>query len=126
MIREHSSQAQIAKTLDVSKSHVSYYVQKATKIGYINEICRDSIKILELTQKGTNFIDQYKNNTSTKQQLPRCRAENVRFKAEVYKLPSKSIDWNKVSMNNWSQYTTTVDDLKVHLNNGKIPNGYRS
>lgn len=121
MIGENSSQAQIAKTLGVSKSHVSYYVQKAIKIGYLKEICRDRIKIPELTQEGTNFIDQYKNRTSTKQLLPRCRAENVRFKATVHRLPSKSLDWKNASMNNWTQYNSIVDDIKVHLNYGKSP-----
>lgn len=121
MIREHSSQAQIAKTFGVSRSHVSYYVKKALTIGYVQEICRDRIKILELTQKGTNFIDQYKNHTSTKHQLPHCRAENIRFKAPIYRLPSKSINWKKVAMNNWTQYNTVVDDVKVHLNYGKSP-----
>jgi DNA-binding MarR family transcriptional regulator len=121
MVREHSCQSQIAKTLGVSRSHVSYYVKKALTIGYVQEICRDSIKILELTQKGTNFIDQYNNLISIKQQLPRCRAENIRFKAAVYKLPSKPLDWKQVAMSNWTQYNSIVDDIKVHLNCGKSP-----
>lgn len=120
LIGEHN-QAEIAKILGISKSHVSYYVQRATKIGYVKEICRDRTKILELTQKGTNFIDQYKNRTSTKQQLPRCRAENIRFKAPVYRLPNKPLDWKRVAMSNWSQYNSIVDDVKVHLNYGKSP-----
>ena len=121
MIKEHSSQAQIAKMLDLNKSHVSYYVRKTVRIGYVKEISRDRIKILGLTQKGTNFIDQYKNSTSTKQQLPLCRAENIRFKAVVYRLPSKPLDWKKVALNNWTQYNSIVDDVKVHLNNGITP-----
>jgi DNA-binding MarR family transcriptional regulator len=121
MIREHSSQAQIAKTLDVSKSHVSYYVKKTIKIGYVKEICRDRIKILELTQKGTNFIDQYKSRTMIEQPLPRCRAEHIRFKATVYRLPSIPLDWKKIAMINWTQYHSTVDDIKVHLNIGNFP-----
>jgi hypothetical protein len=76
---------------------------------------------LELTQKGKNFIDQYNNHIATKQQLPRCRAENIRFKAAVYRLPSKPLDWKKVAMNNWSQYNSFVDDIKVHLNHGNTP-----
>jgi DNA-binding MarR family transcriptional regulator len=121
LIGEHSSQAQIAKTLGLSKPHVSYYVHKAMKNGYIKEICRDRIKILELTPKGTNLIDQYTNRTSIQQQLPRCRAENIRFKAAVYKLPSKPIDWKRIAMNNWTQYNSVVDDVKVHLNDGNSP-----
>ena len=121
MIGENFSQAQIAKTLAMKKSHVSYYVKRAIGIGYVKEICRDRIKILELTSEGTNFIDQYKNRASTKQQLPRCRAENIRFKASVKRLPIKPLDWKKVGMNNWTQYDSIVDDVKVHLNNGKFP-----
>lgn len=121
MVREHSCQSQIAKTVDLNKSHVSYYVKKAIKIGYVNEICRDRVKILDLTQKGTNSIDQYKNLTSTKQQLPRCRVENIRFKAVVYRPPSKPLDWKQVAMSNWTQYNSIVDDIKVHLNCGKSP-----
>jgi hypothetical protein len=76
---------------------------------------------LELTQKGKNFIDQYNNRIATKQQLPRCRAENIRFKAAVYRLPSKPLDWKRIAMNNWAQYDSIVDDVKVHLNCGKSP-----
>jgi DNA-binding MarR family transcriptional regulator len=120
LIREHSSQTQIAKILDLHKSHVSYYVKKAIKIGYVKEICRDRIKILELTQKGTNFLDQYKSRISSKQ-LPRCRAENIRFKASVNRLPINPLDWKKVAMNNWTQYNSIVDNVKVHLNDGRFP-----
>ncbi|MGH3452651.1 MAG: helix-turn-helix domain-containing protein [Haloechinothrix sp.] len=122
MVSEHSSQAQIAETLDLNKSHISYYIKKAIRIGYVKEICRDRLKILDLTQKGINFIDQYKNRTSIKQQLPRCRAENVRLKACVYKLPRKSLDWHKIEMNNWSQYNSVIDDIRVHLNVAKTSN----
>lgn len=122
MINEHRSLTQQAKTL--GESNVSYYIKKLVKIGYVKEICQDRIKILELTQIGENFLDQYDKkvkNELSNQQLPRYRAENIRFKAHVYKVPSKSLDWNKVEMNNWSQYRNTVDDIKVHLNNGKSP-----
>jgi hypothetical protein len=96
-------------------------VQKAIKIGYIREICRDKIKVLELTQKCTNFIDRYKNHIATKQQLPSCRAENIRFKAAVHRLPSKPLDWKKAAMSNWTQYNGSVDDIKVHLNHSRTP-----
>jgi DNA-binding MarR family transcriptional regulator len=124
MVREHYTQSQIANTLGISKSHVSYYVNKTIVLGYINEICRDRIRILELTQKGTNFLDQYENNynnQTSSRQLPMCRAENLRFKAKVFRLPRIQLDWNRIEMNNWTQYNSIVDDIRVHINDGKVP-----
>jgi hypothetical protein len=122
--QQRFSQAQVAFELGKSRPLVSYYVKKAIRVGYIKELLRDKIRVLELTQEGKIFLDQYgkqSSSTSSQNQLPVCRAENIRFKAQVYKLPSKSLDWNKVAMNNWSQYNGVVDDIKVHLNDGKIP-----
>jgi hypothetical protein len=124
MIREHYTQAQIAKVLEIHKSLVSYYVNKAIVLGYVKVICRDRIKILELTQKGSNFLDRYNkcnNRTLGRQQLPICRAEHIRFKARVDKLPNRPLDWNKIVMSNWCQYNSIVDNIRVHLNNGKAP-----
>ena len=39
----------------------------------------------------------------------------------MHKLPTKPLDWNKIEMNNWNQYNSIVDNIKVHLNNGKAP-----
>jgi hypothetical protein len=36
-------------------------------------------------------------------------------------MPSRSIDWLKVEMNNWSQYATQVDSVKVKLHNCNNP-----
>ena len=38
-------------------------------------------------------------------------------------MPSTAIpvDWHKVQMNNWSQYGFTVDNIKIHLNQGNSP-----
>ena len=126
--QKHSTQAQIAFELKISKPLVSYYVRKSTKIGYIKELFRDKIRVLVLTQEGKNFLDQYSKqytkqsfSGNNNQSLPVCRAENIRFRARVYKLPTKPLDWNKVEMNNWSQYNSIIDDVKVHLNNGKAP-----
>ena len=49
------------------------------------------------------------------------RAENIRFKAPIHKMPSKPVDWPKVEMHNWSQYTTVVGSVKVKLNHGEKP-----
>lgn len=56
------SQAQVAFALGISKPHVSYYVKNAIRIGYIKELFRDKIRVLELTQEGKIFLDQYKYN----------------------------------------------------------------
>ena len=131
------TQAQLAAELKISKPLVSYYIRKAIKTGYIKELARDKIRILGITQEGKIFLDKYEyeykykykdeykskqlSSTYSKEQLSVCRAENIRFKARVYKLPTKPLDWNKVEMNNWKQYNSVIDDIKVHLNNGKIP-----
>jgi predicted transcriptional regulator len=123
---QQSSQAQVAFVLGISKPHVSYYVRKAIRVGYVRELFRDKIRILKLTQEGKSFLDQYGKQSSSdsahsQDQLPICRAENIRFKARIYKLPIKPLDWNKIEMNNWSRYNSSVDNIKVHLNYGKIP-----
>ncbi|MDX1373887.1 MAG: helix-turn-helix domain-containing protein, partial [Nitrososphaeraceae archaeon] len=87
--QKHSTQAQLASELKISQPLVSYYIKKAIKLEYIREQFRDKIRVLELTQDGKIFLDQYKykfNNTHDKQlsstysknQLPICRAENRR------------------------------------------------
>jgi DNA-binding MarR family transcriptional regulator len=121
MINEDFILTKIAKVLNKKKSHVTYYISKAKERGYVNEVLRDKIKILELTQKGKNLLDQYDKKKTQDNQLPSCRAENIRFEAVIHRLPSKSVDWQKVNMNNWNQYNSTVDNIRVHLNMGKSP-----
>jgi DNA-binding MarR family transcriptional regulator len=117
MIKDGMSMTEIAHALNIEKSHVSYYVKRAKEIGYVKESFRDRIKILELTQPGKNFVDRYEKHHVH----PPYRLENIRFKAPVISMPAISVDWHKVEMNNWSQYGFTVDDTKVHLNNGTNP-----
>jgi hypothetical protein len=138
--QKHSTQAQLAVELKISKPLVYYYVRKAINLGFIKELARDKIRILGITHEGKIFLDQYEYeykynyqynykyeykkqfaSTYSKDQLSICRAENIRFKAKVYKLPSKQLDWNKVEMHNWRQYNSVIDDIKVHLNDGKAP-----
>ena len=54
--------ADIARSLNLNKSHVSYYVTKAKKQGYLKEVTRDAFAIIELTQAGKNLLDQYTQN----------------------------------------------------------------
>jgi Mn-dependent DtxR family transcriptional regulator len=58
MINNTSTRTNIAKAMDMRKPHVSYYIRKANENGYIKEVCRDRVKIFELTQRSKNFIDQ--------------------------------------------------------------------
>jgi hypothetical protein len=118
MINDGKIAAQIGKTLNLSKPHVSYYIRKSKDTGYVKETIHDAITILELTQAGKNFVDQYEKHHQT---IPTCRAENIRFKAEVLQMPTIPVDWNRIQMHNWTQYTAVVDNIQVRLNLGKTP-----
>ena len=122
MINDNFSLTKTAQVLNIKKSHLTYYLKKAKLIGYVNEVFRDRIKILGLTQAGKNFVDQYTTTNQFTNNTPICRLENIWFKASVYKMPSlETLDWNKVQMNNWTQYGSKVDNVRVRLNNGKSP-----
>ncbi len=118
MIKEGAIAADIARTLDIKKSHVSYYIHKAKDKGLIKEITRDAFKILELTNSGKKFLDQYENNGS---KPPICRAENIQFRAQIIQMPTIPVDWKKIQMHNWVQYQSEIDSIKLKLNLGKIP-----
>jgi predicted transcriptional regulator len=121
MISEGCIPSDIATSLGISKSHVSYYIGRGIESGYVTEICQDTFRAYELTQPGKNFLAVYQRHNKADQQPPICRAENVRFKAPVYKMPSIPVDWQKVPMHNWDQYTTEVGSVKVKLNDGDNP-----
>jgi DNA-binding transcriptional ArsR family regulator len=116
-IEEGLIASEIAQRLNLSKQHVSYHISKLKGCGYIKENGRDVFKVLELTQAGKNFLAMYQHLFT----MPICRAENIRFKASVYKMPSIQIGWHTVEMRNWKQYTTQVDCVKVKLNDGENP-----
>jgi DNA-binding MarR family transcriptional regulator len=59
MVKQGRIAADIARTLNMKKSQVSYYITKAKGRGYIKEVTRDVCSILELTQAGSKFLDQY-------------------------------------------------------------------
>ena len=63
LVKQGSIAADIARCLNMKKSHVSYYITKAKSLGYLKQVTRDAFAILELTQAGKNFLDQ---NTKTK------------------------------------------------------------
>lgn len=109
---------EIARRLNTNKSNVAYYIKKAKRLGYIKQPTRDAFTPIELTQPGKNFLDQY---NKTNASIPICRAENIQFKAPIIKMPTVPVDWKKIQMNNWTQYTSRIDDVKVRLNLGKGP-----
>jgi DNA-binding MarR family transcriptional regulator len=118
MIEQGLRASEIAKILDLDKQLVSYHIRKLKQRGYVKEIVRDAFKVLEVTQAGKNFLDQYTNPTDD---TYICRLENVRFKAIVHRMPTLAIDWKKTEMTNWTQYGSEIDNITVHLNTGKIP-----
>jgi len=119
LIDEGLRESEIAKELKLSKQRVSYHVSKLKVRGYVKENGRDVFKLLEITQPGKNFLAMYQDLSGTSMSI--CRAENIRFKAPVYKMPSSTADWHRVEMNNWVQYTTEVDSIKIKLNGGNSP-----
>src|ERR1041385_5996086 len=64
LIDKRQAQFRIAKTLGIGKSLVNYYVQKAIAKGFVREEFRDRIRILSLTQPGSNFLAQYRKDES--------------------------------------------------------------
>ncbi len=129
MIEQGLRESEIANKPNPSKQSVSYYLTKLKKCGYIRENRRDLFKLLDITQAGKNFLATYQqhHNSATYQQhhhssaisTPICRAENIRFKAPVYKMPPSPVEWHKVEMHNWNHYTMEVDSIKIKLNDGK-------
>jgi predicted transcriptional regulator len=118
MIKEGLIAVEIARNLNLKKSHVSYYVSKGKKNGLIKEAVKDAVTVLELTQAGINFLDQYdKNNPPTSV----CRLENLWLKAPITQIPTIPVDWKKIEAHNWTQYTSQIDTVKVRVNMGKNP-----
>jgi hypothetical protein len=110
----------IAKSLNIHKSHVTYYIRKAKDLGYLKECSRSVFEILELTQAGKSFLAMYTNSSSSNRSTI-CRAENIRFKANVIMMPADLTNWHKVRMNNWTQYCSEIKGVKVHINNASQP-----
>jgi len=120
-IEEGLTASEIAQRLNLSKQLLSYHISKLKGCGYVTENGRDVFKLLELTEAGKNFLAMYQKCSFGTMSKPICRAENVRFKASVYKMPLSPVDWHTVEMHNWNQYTTKVDSIKIKLNDGKRP-----
>ncbi|MGB8032804.1 MAG: winged helix-turn-helix domain-containing protein [Nitrososphaeraceae archaeon] len=119
MIEEGLRASEIANNLNLDKQLISYHIRRLKECGYVTEIVRDVFKLLEVTQPGKKFLAMYENALSHR--TPVCRAENIRFKAEIIKMPSSVVDWRKIEMNNWGKYVSQSEDIKVHINMGKIP-----
>ena len=118
LINEGLIQGHIAKDLDIKSSHVAYYIKKAKNMGYVRSSLKDAVVILELTQAGKYFLDQ-----CNKGRIPSpnsVRAENIRFKPEILRMPTIPVDWKKIQMRNWVQYSSQIDSVKVQLNMGTL------
>ena len=118
LIKEGFVATDIARKLNLKKSHVSYYIKKAKTMGFVNQVTRDVFSVLELTQAGKNLLDQYNRNNPS---IPVCRAENIQFIADIFQMPTIQVDWKKIQMRNWIQYTSKIDEVKVNINIGKNP-----
>lgn len=122
LINEGLIQGHIAKDLDIKSSHVAYYIRKAKNMGYVRSSVKDVVVILKLTQAGKYFLDQYdKGLIPSPNSVPTSRAENIRFKAEILQMPTIPVDWKRIQMRNWVQYSSQVDSIKVQLNIGNNP-----
>ena len=118
MINQEVICSDIAKKLNMEKSHVSYYVSKAIALTFVEKTMRSSFVEFKLTQAGKNFLDQYNKNNPT---IPICRAENIQFKATIVRMPTIPVDWRIIEMRNWTQYTSEIDSVKVRINMGNNP-----
>ena len=123
MIDQGSSRTHIVQVCGGRKSLVSYYIKRAKEHGYLNVICRDKITILVLSQQGKRFLDQSSKTRGTQLKSAEscCRAENVRLIAPIHRLPHRTPSWKRIEMNNWSQYTSTVDNIMVRYNDSRNP-----
>jgi DNA-binding Lrp family transcriptional regulator len=118
MIKEGIISVEIGKELRISRPLVSYYVRKAKKLGFIKETSTSGRNRFELTQPGNNFLERYERPNYS---LPICRAENIRFKALVIKMPDIPVNWKKIQMTNWVLYAGEIDSVKIKLNMGNKP-----
>jgi DNA-binding MarR family transcriptional regulator len=118
LIKQGTIASDIARRLNMKKSHVSYYITKAKNLGYLKQVTRDAFAFNELTQAGKNLLDQYtQNNPST----PICRLENIQFKAKILQMPTIPVEWKRIEMHNWTQYISDIDSVHVRLNHGAVP-----
>jgi DNA-binding Lrp family transcriptional regulator len=118
MIKEGIISVEIAKELGMSRPHVSYYVGKGKKLGLIKETSASGRTRFELTQTGKNLLERYEKLNPS---IPVCRAENIRFKAHIIKMPIIPVNWKKVEMTNWVAYAYEIDCVKIKLNMGIKP-----
>lgn len=122
MIDKNFLSGDIARSLDMKKSHIWYYITKAKENGYLDQIAHDTDNALQLTQLGKKFVDRYtRNYTKINCPLPICRAENIQFKTDIIEMATIPSDWKKVTMHNWIQYISVIDGIRVKLNLGKRP-----
>lgn len=113
-VRQGLIAAEIAKTMCIQPSAVSYYLSRALHSGYIIPVFRDAYKSYELTESGKSFLEQYELNVPFT-----LRAENIRFRANIVRMPTIPVDWKKIDMHNWKQYSSRIDGMHIRLNVAK-------
>jgi len=115
---------QIARKLNIKKPHLYYYISKARAIGLLNFKSNANANPYDLTQAGIKFLDRYQKyqpKNSVGDPILMCRAENIRFKADVLRKPSNLVDWDHVQMNNWNLHTFKMGNVRIKLNEGRRP-----
>jgi hypothetical protein len=124
-----SHQAKVAKDLNVSKSLVNYWTTKLEAIGFLRRKQsrttsmegpqrtkqRGTIILYEITIEGSKLLDWYDAGSV----WPKFRLHNVVFGYPVIVHPQIAVDWKRVEMRNWVQYTTKISGIRVRLNSGK-------
>jgi predicted transcriptional regulator len=120
MIQEGIPTPEICRMLAISKQLLFYHVSKLLTRGYIKKETRGSFNIYKVTSVGQTFLDKYHRNN--KYNKPIGRAEHVRFKANVIRLPEPiPTNWKKVPMHNWNEYIFELNEITVKLNHGQFP-----
>lgn len=108
-------QSKIGKTFGLSKQLLSYYLRKLANNKLVEGIGTGPFKIWKLTQPGKIFLDRYNRKYCNGNPFE-CRAENIRFKAQIIRMPTVPVDWQRIQMNNWVQYISEIDRITVKVN----------
>jgi len=109
--------SQIARQLNMSKSHVNYFLKRLERCGYIKREFRTNFVCYSLTEKGNELL---KNIRSSKFSLP-VREKHVRTHTLTIKFPilkdnpEAKFD-SKVEINNWiKQYALVTFPIGITI-----------
>jgi predicted transcriptional regulator len=113
-------QSRIRETLRLSKQLVSYYLGKLADNKLVEGTGAGPFRIWKLTQPGKIFLGRYNKRYCNGNQYE-CRAENIRFRAQIIRMPAVPVDWQKIQLHNWVQYVSEIDTITVKINNTRTP-----